>query len=248
MTKIKSLLLKHKAISLIVLIAIILLSVFGYKQITNKSEEVKTITQIVKTGDIEVSVSGTGQISSLDEINIQPEVSGDIIYVGTDEDEEVKKGKLLFRIDDSDAQKELRKAELSLESAKLALEELKEGTSALSLLQAENSLIQAEETKESAESNLKKSYEDSFNTISNVFLDLPTLMTGLKDVIFGYEACTNGVQENYNYYASIANFYDDRVIKYKEDVYEKYQTAKLMYDKNLDLYKETSRYSERRRK
>ncbi len=243
MIKIKSLLLKHKAISLVVLLVIISMSVLGYKQLTNKSSEAKVITQTVKIGDINVSVSGTGQISSLDEIDIKSKVSGEIIYVSAFTGKEVKKGNLLFQIDDRDALKEIKSAELSLESALLSLEKIKEGTSELSLLQAENSLTQAKETKAKAEANLIKSYEDSFNTISNVFLDLPTLMTGLKDIIFGYDVCTNGVQENYNYYASVVNFYDERAFVYKNEVYTKYQNAKLKYDENLNSYKETSRYS-----
>jgi RND family efflux transporter MFP subunit len=243
MINIKNLLLKHKVASLIVFIIICSLFVFIYKQTTVKDNEVKTITQTVKTGNIEVSVSGTGQVSSLDEIEIQPNVSGKIIYTAVELGEGVNKWDLLFQIDDSEALKDLKSAELSLESAILDLEELKEGISELTLLQAENSLTQAKETKEKAENNLIKSYEDSFNTVSNVFLDLPTLMTGLKSVIFGYEACTNGVQENYSYYASMANAYDSRSLVYKNEVYEKYQNAKLKYDANLDLYKETNRYS-----
>jgi len=243
MIKIKSLFLKYKAISLIVLLIVVSLSIFGYKQLTKSDNEDKIITQAVKKGDINVSVSGTGQISSLDEIDIKSEVSGEIVYINASVGKEVKKGNLLFQIDNSDALKEIKSAELSLESALLSLEKIKEGTSELSLLQAENSLTQAKETKTKAEANLIKSYEDSFNTISNVFLDLPTLMTGLKDIIFGYDVCTNGVQENYNYYASVANFYDERAFVYKNEVYAKYQTTKLKYDENLNSYKETSRYS-----
>jgi RND family efflux transporter MFP subunit len=245
MIKIKSLLLKHKAISLIVLLLVVGVSVYAYKQLANKPTETKMVIQTVKKGNIEVSVSGTGQISSLDEVEVRSKVSGDIVYANAEIGDNVKKWALLFQIDNSDALKNLKQAELSLESAELTLEEIQDGTDDLSLLQAENSLTQAKETKEKAESNLTKSYEDSFNIISNVFLDLPTLMTGLKDVIFGHDACVNGTQENYSYYASLANTYDNRALKYKQEVYDKYQTAKSEYDTNLNSYKETNRYSNR---
>jgi HlyD family secretion protein len=244
MINIKSLLLKHKAISLIVLLVIAGGGIFVYKQSTSKNSEVKITTQTVKKGNIDVSVSGTGQISSEDEIQIQPKISGDIIYTNVAVSQEVKKGALLFQIDNSDALKNLKTAELSLESAQLSLEKIKEGTSELTILQAENALIQAKETKEKAESNLIKSYEDGFNTVSNAFLDLPTLMSGLKDIIFGYDACVNGSQQNYSYYAGIANVYDDKALQYKQEVYDKYQVAKVKYDANLDSYKETNRYSD----
>lgn len=243
MIKIKKLLLKHKVVFLIVLLLIGVSAFFINKQTIAQNNETKTITQEVKLGNIDVSISGAGQISSLDEIQIKSEVSGKIIYSNIILGKEVKRGNLLFQIDDSNALKELRSAELSLESALLSLEKTKAGASELVLLQAENSLIQAKETKEKAESNLIKSYEDSFNTISNTFLDLPTLMTGLKDIIFGYEASVNGVQENYNYYASIAGFYDNRSFQYKDEIYNKYQSIKLSYDANINSYKETNRYS-----
>lgn len=244
MINIKSLLLKHKAISLIVLLLIVGGSIFIYKQSTNKTNEVKITTQTVKKGNINVSVSGTGQISSEDEIQIQPKVSGEIISTNIKVGQEVSKGALLFQIDNSDALKNLRDAELSLESAELSLEKIKEGTDELTLLQAENSLTQAKESKEKAENNLAKSYEDGFNTVSNAFLDLPTLMSGLKDIIFGYDACINGSQENYSYYAGVANVYDEKALSYKKEVYDKYQVAKEKYDANLNSYKETNRYSD----
>lgn len=244
MINIKKMLLKHKVGFLIILLLISAFSFFVYKQTTAQKDETKIISQTVRVGNIDVSISGAGQISSLDEIQIKTEVSGKIIYSNTVLGKEVKRGNLLFQIDNNNnALKELKSAELSLESALLSLEKTKEGVSELTLLQAENSLIQAKETKEKAESNLIKSYEDSFNTISNTFLDLPTLMTGLKDIIFGYQASVNGVQENYNYYTSITGYYDNRVFQYKDEIYNKYQSTKLIYDANLNSFKETNRYS-----
>ncbi len=230
--------------SIVVLLALLFGGIFSYQKINSQGPSVQYVTEEAKTGSVTVSVSGTGQVSSLETVNITSEVSGNVLSVNVKSGQEVKKGALIVRIDDSEALKNLTSAEIALESAKLSLEELREPIDELSLLQAESSLIQAQESKKTAESNIKKSYEDGFNAVANAFLDLPTLMTGLKNVIFGYGACSNGVQENYSYYAMTASIYDNRALTYKDEVYEKYQTAKLKYEENLNLYKETNRYSE----
>jgi HlyD family secretion protein len=245
MKKIINWILKHKIVSISALLVLLVLGFYSYQKINSKSSSVQYVTEEVKTGSLAVSVSGTGQVSSLETASIMSEVSGNILSINVKSGQEVQKGALVARIDDSEALKSLTSAEIALESAKLALEELQEPAEELSLLQAESALIQAQESKETAESNIEKSHEDSFNIVANTFLDLPTLMIGLKDILFGYTACPNaGVQENYSCYGGAASIYDDRALEYKQEVYEKYQIAKSKYDEIQNLYKETNRYSE----
>ena len=156
----------------------------GYGAIFNKDGVAQYALAQVQKGTLVVSIAGSGQVSVSNQVDIKPKVSGDVVYVGVKNGQEVKAGTLIVQLDAGDAQKAVRDAEANLESAKLSLEKLKKPSDTLSLLQAENSLAQAKESKQKAEDDLKKAYEDGFNTISNAFLELPEVMTGLDNIFF----------------------------------------------------------------
>lgn len=177
-----------------------------------------------KIGTITASVSGSGQISASNQADIKSKVSGDVVYVGAKNGDEVRAGAILFQLNARDAQKSVRDAEANLESAKLSLEKFKLANS-----------------KEKLEEDLKKAYEDGFNATSNAFLDLPTTMVGLDDLLFGNNFTSN--QTNLNYYSDAVKLYDEKVILYKDDAASAYQTARKAYDQNFTDYKTTSRFS-----
>ena len=234
---------KHKIISGTCLILLIIAGFFGYKHFFGKKSETGYVTAAVQKGTITVSVSGSGQVSVLNQVDIKSDVSGEVVYVGVKKGQEVKAGTLLLQIDTTDAQKAVRDAETSLETAKLELEELLSPPDELTLLQAENSLSNAKESKTKAEDNLTKGYEDGFNDVANAFLELPSIMSGLKDIIFSYDL--SKVQENIDYYTDSVKIYDEKVLEYKADVLSKYQIARDSYDQNFQDYKSASRFSEK---
>jgi len=168
---------KHKFISGVIIIALILAVFFGFKAINKNSNFTRYVTAAVEKGTLILSVSGSGQVSAVNEVAIKAKVSGDVLYVPVQVGNEVKKGSLIAQLDDTDGQKAVRNAETSLENAKLSLEKLMAPASELSLLQAENSLAQAKESKQNAEKNLVKAYEDGFKTVSDIILGLPSIMS-----------------------------------------------------------------------
>ncbi len=239
--KILQLALHHKIIAGIVALAVIGGGYYGYRAVVGSSGTTRYVSAAVEKGTLIVSVSGSGQVSASNQVDIKPKVSGDVVYLAVKNSQEVKSGALIAQLDATDAQKAVRDAEANLESAKLALEKLKQPADALSTLQAENALAQAKEAKDDAEAALKKAYDDGFNTVANAFLDLPTIMTGLNDTLFNSDFRSG--QWNIDYYSDSVKIYDDKVLKYKDDANNSYQTARTAYDKNFDDYKVTTRYS-----
>lgn len=244
-------LLKKKNITIPLLIILILGIFFGYNSLTNKDGETRYLTAAVEKGTLIVSVSGSGQVSTLDQLDIKPKISGEVEAIYIQNGEEVRAGKLVIKLDDTDFQKAVRDAETSFETAKLELEELLSPPDELTLLQAENSLAQAKESKQKAEDNIEKAYEDAFNTIANALLDLPTIITGARDVLYSYEiAKSEASLSDYQWNESVyLNFFsgEDRLklepfIRSAED---DYKTARENYDQNFENYKDVSRYSEK---
>jgi RND family efflux transporter MFP subunit len=235
-------LLARKFLTVGVILALAGISYYGYNSFFGNKNVTRYVTVAAEKSTLIVSITGSGQTYASNQIDIKPKVSGDIVYVGVKNGQEVKAGALLVQLDATDAQKAVRDAEANLESAKLSLEKLRKPADRLSILQAENSLAQAKESKRNAEAALQKAYDDGFNTISNAFLDLPTVMAGLQDILFGNSFSSN--QTNLYFYSDTVKNYDEKVNQYRDDTYNTYQTARTAYDKNLDDYKVATRYSD----
>ena len=120
--KIKTFVVSHKKTSIAILIAIIILGYFGYKTFFKAPTQTLYTTGTVEKGSVLVSVTGSGQVSASNQIDLKPKVSGDITGVYVKAGQVVGKGKLLFSLDSRDAEKAVRDAETSLESANLDLE------------------------------------------------------------------------------------------------------------------------------
>jgi HlyD family secretion protein len=234
--KIKAYIIKHKVISVVILAGILLLGYWGYGKITSTSGETRYVLAAATKGTIISSVSGSGQVSALDQIDIKPSVSGAITKVNVKPGDQVKNGQTLFVIDNADAQKAVRDAELNLQSANLALQKL----------QIQNSSV-------NLNADLAKAYDDGFSAVSNTFLDLPSIITGLGNLWGNENLSDNAARisgktaQNYRnlaettYYAAQSsvettrNLY--RTLDYnssKEDIEkiinETYDTTKLVSD------------------
>ncbi len=82
----------------------------------------KLKTAVVEKGDIEVLVSGSGQVEAASQVDLKPQVAGDgldIISVEVENNQEVKKNDLIAILDTTDALKTLRDAELSLRASEI---------------------------------------------------------------------------------------------------------------------------------
>jgi len=251
LSKMFNLIIRHKFTTVITLLIVIIGGYFGYQAISGSNEAVRYTVAAVKRSTLIVSISGSGQVSSSDQVDIKPKVSGDVVYVGAKDGQELKAGALLVQIDIGEAEKAVRDAETDLETVKLELDKLFEPVNELDLLRAENNLVQAEESKQKAEDNIIEAYEDAFNAISNAFLDLPTIITGLRDILYSYEIAESEITvSNYSWNIStLKNLvdYQDRykLEKFIDSAESDYKAARTRYDENFENYKNTSRYSDK---
>jgi len=244
--------LSHKLISFICLLAIIFGGYFGYKAISKKEEQVSYVTVAVQKGTLISSISGSGQVGASDQIDIKPKASDEVVGIFVTTGQEVKSGTLLIRLDTSDAQRAVQDAEIALETAQLQLEELLEPPDELTILQAENSLAKAKQSKQEAEDNIIEGYEDAYNAVADAFFDLPTLMTGLRDILYSEEIADAepSVTQGNNITALINStsptYYDDRVElqKFIDIAENNYKISRVKYNENFGNYRDASRYSE----
>ncbi len=192
---------RHKT-SIIVLILIVLGGggYFTYRQSTKPKSETRSILGTVEKDTLTTTVSGSGQISLSNQVDVKPKVSGDIITLNVSEGDEVKEGKVIAIIDSRDAQKTVRDAQDNLESSQLSMKKLQAPADRLALLQAQHSLSAAKEAKKQADKDLEtarlnldklKSPPDSLSVIQ------------AKNGVVSAEEARNKADEN------LAKAYDD---------------------------------------
>ncbi len=232
MQKIKTYAKTHKVVSSVVVILVLFIGYYGYKYIFPTATTSQYFLGTVTRGNLISSVSGSGQVSASNQVDLKSKASGDILYLGVKAGQYVSAGNLIAKLDTTIAEKAVRDAEINLETANLSLQKLQEPADTLSRIQAENSLTQAN-------TNLQKTYDDGFSTISSTFLDLPDAMTGLQNILYG----TVGNQDYVSYYADLVKDYDPNVSVYKDVAESKYAIARTAYDASFNAYKATNRSS-----
>jgi multidrug efflux pump subunit AcrA (membrane-fusion protein) len=288
---------KHKVFYGMSLIIFIVVGYYTYGKINNKEGEIKYTIAMVQKGSIVSTISGSGQVAVLNQIDIKPKVSGDIAEINLVVGQEVKKGDLIAKIDDNNAKKAVRDAEVALETANIDLSKLISPAEELDFFRAENDLLTAKtkletlinpneetlyqaetvlissqdsllklknsqttaysnalESKQNYEDELEKIYEDSFNAISDIFLEIPTTIIDLRDVLYSEEISKSDITAgnlSWNKSALLNNIngFDsddrDKLQVFIASAENDYKLTRERFDANLINYKSANRYSEK---
>lgn len=86
------------------------------------ASESRPTTAAVERGNINFAVGVAGEIGPAEQVSVRPEVNGKIIELPVDVGDRVKKGGLLFALDDRDLRIEVESRQKQIESAKLQLD------------------------------------------------------------------------------------------------------------------------------
>jgi HlyD family secretion protein len=155
---IKSFILSHKILSIILFLILAVGLFFLFKNISNN--ETRYYIETVKKDNIIKTVTGTGQVEALNSINLKTETSGDINYIGVKLGDFVKKGTLIASVDCVDEKN-------NLETAKINLYKLTDS----------NSLTVVKKN-----SSLESSYKNGWNKVSSFVTDATVVIEELADI------------------------------------------------------------------
>lgn len=227
----------HKFLSFLIFVAI----GFSIYTFLPSSSSTKSTTQYVlakvEKGTVISTLTGTGQVSASDQIDLKPKVSGDITWIGVKAGDEVKKGQALFGIDSTEIQKSIRDAQSALRQAELALEQ--------DTAQAPIDYQKKQKTLSDAKNDLEDSYDDSFVAISNAFLNLPSIVTTAEDVLYGTDLSPQTGQWNIDAYKNsfITQDDKDKIQLFAEIAKDDYKVARAKYDTSFAEFKKLTLYS-----
>src|SRR3990167_855981 len=224
----------HKIISAVIMVAIVGGGYWTYTTFTSTNGSVSYVLGTVERGTIIASVSASGQVSTVNQIDIKPKASGDVTWVGVKAGDVVRVGQALAYIDSTSAKQTIGDAEASLTEAKLQYQK----DSAQAPIDYEKSI----EALEDAKANLKTIYNDTYNTLSNAYLDLPGAVTGMQNVLFGYDLSKS--QWNIDVFRNNVSDSDSAVRTFADVAERDYKTARAKYEKAILDYKILTRYSE----
>lgn len=152
--------------------AILLLIIYyAYSSLSGSAVQNQYYLGSVKTGNISSSITGTGQISTSNQIDLKTKATAEVVNIPVKEGDEVKAGQTIIQLDS-------RNAEIALQSARLAYQKLVKPADTVTLLQTQNAL-------ESAKDANKKAYGDGYTSVVSTFIDSPTIITGLDTMLNG---------------------------------------------------------------
>lgn len=239
---------KHKTAAIILTVLILGGGYYWHEYINVAPAATRYVLAKAEKGTLIVSASGSGQVSSSDQVDVKSKVSGDLTKVNAVKDQEVKEGEILAQIDSRDAQRAVSDAEIALESARINLDELLAPLDAQDLLQAENALAQAQRDLEKAEnahnninadteSVLAGAYEDGYSDVSTILFKLSDYMTDLK----GVRGTEKNEQEYISSYKLILGEDSLFIKKFNDD----FDAANNLYDKNIVFFRGVFRDSDR---
>jgi len=204
---------KHKVRSTIVGIIAIIVGYYIYNSLTATGTTPQYVLSRVTTGSITQTVTGTGQVSAVNQLDITGQASGMIQSIKVSVGQHVNAGDLIASIDPT-------QAIADLESARISMAKLTAAPKATDLTSAQNTLT--------------KSYSDAFNSVANVFLDLPTVIAGMKDMLYGQSGFLSD-QASSNLIPTARTYRDTAGISF-DKAHNKYSIV-------LEEYRELSRSS-----
>ncbi len=153
------------------MISVIVGGYFGYQNLTKKDDATQYVMAAVEKGTLVVSVSGSGQVLSLNQLDIKSKVSGDVIWLGIKAGQTVGQGQVIARLDESDIKKQIADAEWNLKQQQISYNE--------TVLNADRSLADA--------------YDSGYSAVSTSFFSLSGYMQDLKNVLGTEQSSTEYV-------------------------------------------------------
>lgn len=163
---------KHKLITATACVAMILVVWYVFFRGTDSGEEVQYVTASVTQGNIVSTISGTGQITESNTIDVMPETSATVSSVLVSEGDVVEEGAVLVQLDQTAAYANLVQAQASLDSAQESYNEVVEGTASEDVKIAQLKVDSAQTALDNAKTNYDDTVDQQQTAVDNAYRTL----------------------------------------------------------------------------
>jgi multidrug resistance efflux pump len=153
MSKFISFIQLHKFWTAVIIVVIAAGGWYWYSRAHAGTATVQYVTTPVAQQTITSSVTGSGQVSSLNSVNLTPQTSGALTAIDVKQGQQVSAGQTIAVVDQSAARVALAQAEAGLASAKANYEEVEAGATSTTLTQGQLSVQGAQQNLTQAQAN-----------------------------------------------------------------------------------------------
>lgn len=164
----------------LLLVVVLVLGGGGYwwyasRQTTSTTDDMFRRTAVARRGDMVVSISATGRIDPLEQVEVKSKASGEIIELPIEEGDIVKRGDLIARLDRRTAQNDYDQAQADYSVAEVTVRQRQRELNRLTTL-FDNKLA-----SESELDNAKLAYEEANSRLVRARAALSTVEERLRD-------------------------------------------------------------------
>jgi len=184
--RIFSFLRQHTYSSIGVLIVVLVLY-FILKTGSNGSGATLYMVAAAEKGILNVSVSGTGQVAAITQVDVKPKVSGTVLKIPVKEGQHVSSGAVLVQLDTKDLQTQLNQAALNLDMAKANLNLKLAGPTPEDEKIALNAVKTAQMAYDNSVINLDKAKQDADQALQNAQFALDKANDAVKNAQTQYD-------------------------------------------------------------
>jgi HlyD family secretion protein len=173
--KIKNAIVAHKIITVVAIIVLLGGGYYGYQKFFPAAIKYKYVTEAAIKTTISVSITGSGQVSELNSIDLKPSTSGALKILNVKKGDQVKTGQVIAVVDQRDAIVSMNQAKATLANAQANYDTLIAGTDATDLRISQNSVTQAENSYNNAvisQQNTIQSTAENITQAQNTLNDL----------------------------------------------------------------------------
>ena len=174
--------------TIIIASLILVLAVCAFLFLRPSKKEIIWTTQVIQPATVELSITATGYVQPVDQVEIGTQVSGEIEHIYVDYNSKVTKGQLIAELDKSTLNERLTQTLANEKSSQAALtlaeqtynrtKELYDAKAATlkEFEQATSQLVQAQSAYENAKTNVREarvnlSYAEIYSPIDGIVLD-----------------------------------------------------------------------------
>jgi len=176
LTKLKAFAVAHKVVSALIVLGLVS-AVYGTLKPANTSAETHYVLGTVSRGTVEATVSGTGQVSASNQVNVAAKASGYITSISVHTGDNVSAGDLIASIDPGNAYN-------GVQSAQIALAKLTEAPDTATVAQAQVAL-------KNAQNNMTTSYTTALADVTASLLEFPSVVQGMNDLLYSNSGYLN---------------------------------------------------------
>ncbi|MFA6227420.1 MAG: HlyD family efflux transporter periplasmic adaptor subunit [Candidatus Paceibacterota bacterium] len=220
----------HHIWSIIIAVVIIGGGYYAYGKFFPTASTIQYTYGRVIRGDLIVSVTGSGQVSTLSKISIKPTTTGQtqtlgqIISVKVKNGDTVKAGQVVAILDGKNALQTLNQAEASVTSAQASYDKLVSGLTDSQLLSLNNAITTAQTSLDNAKQNILIKLKGAYTTASNsVYLNTDSFFTNpmgnnqlaVADVNFVNQQLQNNVEQGRYTIGPMLNNWREKIINQK---------------------------------